>query len=88
MTSGLSTNECNVIAIAKKSVFICPLECCAPVVCPKLFFCKHLSLVVNKYKLKNYENGHENIFGLLVILELKVENNKILTFNFIFLCQK
>ena len=39
-------------------------------VCPKSFFCKHMILVVDKY----YENGHENIFGLSVVLELKVEN--------------
>ena len=29
---------------------------------------------------KTYENGHKNIFGLSVVLELKVENSKILTF--------
>ena len=29
---------------------------------------------------KNYENGHENIFGLSVVLESKVENSKILSF--------
>ena len=58
-------------------------------VCPKLFFCKQLSLVVNKYiRPKKYENGHKNIFGLSVVLELKVENSTILTFKVIFLCQK
>ena len=31
---------------------------------------------------------NKNIFGLLVILESKVENGKILTFKIIFLCQK
>ena len=36
----------------------------------------------------NFENGHKNIFGLSVALELKVENSKILTFKVIFLCQK
>ena len=49
-----------------------------------LFFGKHLSLAV----YKNYENGHTNIFGLLVVIESKVENSKILTFKVIFLCQK
>jgi hypothetical protein len=44
--------------------------------------------VVNKVRSKNYENGHKNIFGLLVALELKVENSTILTFKVIFLCQK
>ena len=34
----------------------------------------------------NYENGHKNIFGLSVALELKVK--KILTFKVIFLSQK
>ena len=29
---------------------------------------------------KTYENGHENIFGLSVVLELKVKNNKVLSF--------
>jgi hypothetical protein len=29
---------------------------------------------------KHYENGHRNIFGLFVVLELKVENSKILSF--------
>ena len=29
---------------------------------------------------KNYENGHENIFGLSVALESKVENSKNLEF--------
>ena len=36
-----------------------------------LFFCKHLSLVVRP---KNYENSKKNIFGLSVVLELKVKN--------------
>ena len=44
--------------------------------------------MVNKVRSKNYENGHKNIFGLLVALELKVENSTILTFKVIFLCQK
>ena len=39
-------------------------------------------------RLKNYENGHKNNFGLSVVLELKLENSKILTFKVIFLCQK
>ena len=39
-------------------------------VSPMLFFCKHLSLVVNKYlRPNNYEIGHKNI-----VLELKVNN--------------
>ena len=29
---------------------------------------------------KNYENGHKNIFGLSVALELKVKNSKTLSF--------
>ena len=29
---------------------------------------------------KNYEHCHKNIFGLSVVLELKVENSKILIF--------
>ena len=53
-------------------------------VCQKSFFCKDMILVVDKY----YENGHKNIFGLSVVLELKVENGTILTFKVIFLRQK
>ena len=43
--------------------------------CSKLFFCKQLSLVINKQDLrpKNYENSHKNIIGLSVLLELKVK---------------
>ena len=43
--------------------------------CSKLFFCKQLSLVINKQDLrpKNYENRHKNIIGLSVLLELKVK---------------
>ena len=37
---------------------------------------------------KTYENGHKNIFGLSVVLELKVKKSTILTFKVIFLCQK
>ena len=55
-------------------------------VCPRLFFCKHLSLVDNIVRLKNYGNGH--ILSLSVVLELKVENSKILTFQVIVPCQK
>ena len=29
---------------------------------PKLFFCKHLSLVVKQVRLKNNENGHKKYF--------------------------
>ena len=37
----------------------------------------------------DYEKGHQNIFGLSVVLELKVEKNgTILIFQVIFLCQK
>ena len=53
-------------------------------VCPMLFFSKHLSLV----RPKNYENGHEDIFGLSVVIESKVKNSKILTVKVIFLCQE
>ena len=37
---------------------------------------------------KNYENSRKNIFGLSVLLALKVKNRKILTFKVIFLLQK
>ena len=38
-------------------------------VCPKLFFCKHLSLVVNKQGQRTMKMaGHKNIFGLSVVL--------------------
>ena len=54
----------------------------ARLVCPMLFFCKHLSLVVDKYlRPKNYENGLKNILGLSVVLGSKVENSKILSFK-------
>ena len=36
----------------------------------------------------DYENVHKNIFGLSVVLELKVGNSTILIFKVIFLCQK
>ena len=32
------------------------------------------SLWKSKIGTNNYENGHENIFVLMVVLELKVEN--------------
>ena len=32
----------------------------------------------------DYENSHENIFGLLIVLESKVENSPILIFKVIF----
>ena len=32
---------------------------------------------------KNYEKGHRNIYGISVVLELKVENCTILTFKVI-----
>ena len=32
---------------------------------------------------KNYKNGHKNIFGLSVVLELKVKNSTFLTFKVI-----
>ena len=44
---------------------------------PRLWRITDLSLVVNK---EGQENGHKNIFGLSVILELKVEHSKILSF--------
>ena len=47
-------------------------------VCPKLFFCKQLSLVGNNIRPKNYENG------LSVVLEFNVKNSTILTFKVIF----
>ena len=34
------------------------------------------------------ENGHKNIFGISAVLELKVKNSTILTFNVNFVCQK
>ena len=45
----------------------------------RLIFLQAASLVVNKQV--DYENGHTNIFGLLVVLELKVENSTILNFK-------
>jgi len=36
----------------------------------------------------NYEGSHKGVFGLSVVLELKVQNSVILTFKVIFLCQK
>ena len=47
-----------------------------------------LNFVTQIIGVGNYENGHKNIFGLSVILELKIENSKILTFKVIFLSQK
>ena len=38
-----------------------------------LFFCKDLILVVNKQE-KKYENRHKNIFGISIVLELKVKD--------------
>ena len=38
--------------------------------------------------MNGYENGHENTFGLSVILESKVDNSPSLIFKFIVLCQK
>ena len=32
----------------------------------------------------DYENGHENIFGLSILLESKVENSPMLVFKVIF----
>jgi hypothetical protein len=37
---------------------------------------------------KKYENGHKNIYGFFVVLEMKVENSIILTFKAILLCLK
>ena len=47
-------------------------------VCPDFFFCK----------TKKLWNWAWNMFGLSIVLELKVENSTILTVNVIFLCQK
>ena len=59
----------------------------------KVIFCKQLSLVLDKLGSKlgqrtMYKNGHKNVFGLSIVLELKVENSTFLTFKVIFLCQK
>ena len=56
---------------AQGAKIICSSEATSKLVCPKIFFCKQLSLVLRP---KNYENGHKNIFCLSVVLELKVEN--------------
>ena len=71
--------EC--IILQKLKCLLCVLmivKLATGLVWPELFFSKHLSLLVNK----------QNIFGLSIVLELKVENSTILTFNVIFLCQK
>ena len=52
---------------------------------PKVIFLQAAEFSGSQVRLKNYENGHKNIFGLSVVLELKVENSKILTFKVIFL---
>ena len=49
----------------------------ARLMCPKLFFCKQLSLA----RPKNYESSHKNIFGLSVVLDLKVRIMLFSTFN-------
>ena len=36
----------------------------------------------------DYENSHENIFGLLIVLESKVENSPILIFKVFFFSLK
>ena len=48
---------------------------------PKCIFLKAAEFNGWLVRLKNYKHGHKNIFGPSVILELKVENNKILTFK-------
>ena len=53
---------------------------------PKVIFLQAAEFSGKYARPKNYENSHKTIFGLSVILELKVENSTILTFNVIFLC--
>ena len=55
---------------------------------PKVIFLQKVEFSGEYARPKNYENGHKDIFGLSVVLELKVENSTILTFKVIFLCQK
>ena len=53
---------------------------------PKVIFLQAAEFISKTKEL--HKNGHKNIFGFSVVLELKVENSKILTFKVIFLCQK
>ena len=55
---------------------------------PKVIFLQEAEFSGWLVRPKNYKNGLKNIFGLLVVLELKVENSTILTFKVIFLRQK
>ena len=41
---------------------------------PNVIFLQAPEFSGYQVRLKNYENGHKNIFGLPVVLELKVEN--------------
>ena len=43
---------------------------------PKVIFLQAPELSGWYVRLKNYENGHKNIFGLSVVLELKVKKKQ------------
>ena len=51
---------------------------------PKVIFLQAAEFSYEQARPKNYENDHENIFGLSVVLELKVKNSMILTFKVIY----
>ena len=86
-SGGLSLDCMLTMIIKNKMMSGCAHEelCGATLVCPKLFFCKQLSLVVYKQDLWTRKTATK-LFS--VILELKVKNSTILTFKVIFLCQK
>ena len=43
---------------------------------PKVIFLQAAVFSGSYVRIKNYKNGHKNIFGLVVVLELKVETAK------------
>ena len=43
---------------------------------PKVIFLQAAVFGGSYVRIKNYKNGHKNIFGLVVVLELKVETAK------------
>ena len=43
---------------------------------PKVIFLEEAEFSGSQVRPMNYENAHKNIFGLSVVLELKVENIK------------
>ena len=45
---------------------------------PKVIFLQAAVFGGSYVRIKNYKNGHKNIFGLVVVLELKVETEKFL----------